>query len=73
MSVGQTAEEGTAELYELDSEENDAQECVHLRDLGLPEGEVNCQILSWHGEHQDSEHHGDLLVKVLLLTQIQPG
>ena len=73
VSVWQTAEEGTAELNELDSEQDDAKECVHLRDLGLPEGEVDSQILSRHGEDKDPEHDRDLLVKVVLLPQIQPG
>ena len=46
--VGKTADEGTAQLDELDDEEKYAQDGVHLGDAGLPEGEVRCQVLGWH-------------------------
>ena len=48
VSVWQTASEGTGELYELDHQEEDAQDGVDLGDAGLPEGEVGCQILCWN-------------------------
>ena len=50
MSVWQTPSEGTGELYELDHQEEDAQDGVHLGDAGLPESEVRGQILSGNCE-----------------------
>ena len=50
VSVWQTACEGTGELYELDHQEEDAQDGVDLGDAGLPEGEVGRQVLSWNCE-----------------------
>ena len=50
VSVWQTASEGTGELYELDHQEEDAQDGVDLGDAGLPEGEVGRQVLSWNCE-----------------------
>ena len=55
VSVRQTASEGTCELYELDHQEEDAQDGVDLGDAGLPEGEVGRQVLSWNCE--DLKHN----------------
>ena len=71
MSVGQTADEGAGQLDELHREQDDAEQRVHLGDLGLPEREVHGEILSWDSEHQDPEHHRDLLAEVVFLTKIQ--
>ena len=48
MSVWETADEGTEQLYELDHQQEDAEDGVDLGDAGLPEGEVGCQILCWN-------------------------
>ena len=60
-------------MQELDNHQDHAQDRVHLGDLGLPEGEVEGEVLGGDCEHQDPEHHGDLLVEIIFLAQEQPG
>ena len=50
MSVWETADEGTEQLYELDHQQEDAEDGVDLGDAGLPEGEVGGEVLGRHSQ-----------------------
>ena len=45
MAVGEAAEGRAGHLEELDDEEDEAEDGVHLGDLDLPEGEVDREVL----------------------------
>ena len=51
MSVWETADEGTEQLYELDHQQEDAEDGVDLGDACLPEGEVGGEVLGRDCQH----------------------